>query len=56
MARVWWSATQIVASLVEGDELAAHLGRLHGLLAYTPANTIQNRQRIAEFLLDNDSL
>ena len=56
MARIWWSATQIVASLVEGDELAAHLGRLHGLLAYTPANTIQNRQRIAEFLLDNDSL
>ena len=26
VARVWWSATQIVASLVDGDELAAHLG------------------------------
>jgi alkylation response protein AidB-like acyl-CoA dehydrogenase len=54
LARVSWSATQIVASLAEGEQLQAHLGRLRGSLAYTPANTVQTRQRIAESFLDNE--
>ena len=56
MARVAWSATQIIASLAEGEELEAHLGRLRRSLVHTPANTVQTRHRIAESLLDNERL
>jgi alkylation response protein AidB-like acyl-CoA dehydrogenase len=54
LARLAWSATQIVAALADGDELRTHLGRIQQLLAHTPANTVQNRRRIAESLLDKD--
>jgi alkylation response protein AidB-like acyl-CoA dehydrogenase len=54
LARVWWSATQILAALLEGHALAAQLGRLHALSAHTPSNTVNSRRRIAEYLLEND--
>ena len=53
LARVWQSATQILSALASSDSLEAHLKRLHALSAYTPANTVQNRRKIAEYLLDN---
>ena len=56
LTRFGWSATQIVAALAEGDELSAHLGRIQGSLGHTPANTVQSRRRIAEFLLDTGGL
>jgi alkylation response protein AidB-like acyl-CoA dehydrogenase len=54
LARVWWSATQILAALFDGDALAAQLGRLHSMSAYTPANTVHSRRKIAGYLLEND--
>jgi len=54
LARVQWSATQILAALLDEDALAAQLGRLHALCAYTPSNTVNSRRRIAEYLLEND--
>ncbi|HET9216509.1 MAG TPA: acyl-CoA dehydrogenase family protein [Terriglobia bacterium] len=54
IARVWRSAVQILSALVEGDTLQTHLGSMHALFAYTPANTVQSRRRIAEYLLDNN--
>jgi hypothetical protein len=52
LSRVHASATQILASLLEGERLRAQLTRMTEMTAYTPANTVLNRRRIAEALLD----
>jgi alkylation response protein AidB-like acyl-CoA dehydrogenase len=54
LTRVWRSAVQILSALAQGDTLQTHLDSIQGLSAYTPANTIQNRRQIAEYLLDNN--
>jgi butyryl-CoA dehydrogenase len=54
LARVWRSATQVLAALFDGDTLQAQLRRLHASSAYTPANTVHSRRKIAEYLLEND--
>ena len=54
LARVQWSATQVLATLFDGDRLSAQLGRLHALSAHTPTNTVRSRRRIAEYLMEND--
>ncbi|HET9942717.1 MAG TPA: acyl-CoA dehydrogenase family protein [Terriglobia bacterium] len=52
LARVWRSATQALAAVEDGSGLPAQLGRLHALSAHTPSNTVRNRRRIAEYLMD----
>ena len=52
LSRVASSATQALASLVEGDTLRSHLSRVNPLLSNLPINTVQTRRRIAEHLLD----
>lgn len=54
LAQVWRSATQILAAVFNGDALSTHLSRLHAMTAYTPANTVHSRRKIAEYLLEND--
>ena len=54
LARVWRSAVQILSALVRGNTLQTHLGSMQALSAYTPADTVHSRRRIAEYLLDNN--
>ena len=53
LARIRFSAIQVLAAISEGDALRDLLRRIDQLFAYTPANTVRNRQRIAHYLLDN---
>ena len=53
--RIHWCAAQILPALTDGAELKAHFSRLNELSAFTPVNTIQNRRRIAEQVLDSAS-
>lgn len=55
-ARVLKSATPVLASLLTGEKLRSHIARMHESLAYTPADTVQKRRQIAEWLLDRDAL
>jgi alkylation response protein AidB-like acyl-CoA dehydrogenase len=54
LARLWRSATQILAALFDRDALGTQLARMHTMFAYTPANTVHSRREIAEYLLEND--
>jgi alkylation response protein AidB-like acyl-CoA dehydrogenase len=56
LSRIHWSAAQILPALSDGAELKSHISRLNELSAFTPGNTIRNRRRIAEQLLDSASL
>ena len=53
-AQVQWSATQVLAALFDGNALRTQLDRLRAMSAHIPANTVHNRRRIAEYLLEND--
>jgi butyryl-CoA dehydrogenase len=52
LSRVELLASQVVAATSEGA-LQQPLGHLRSIAAHTPANTIRNRRRIAEYLLDS---
>jgi alkylation response protein AidB-like acyl-CoA dehydrogenase len=54
MSRIEFSARQILAAVAEGDSLRAQLGALRRLLRWTPVNTVKARQRIADFLVENE--
>lgn len=52
MSRLMFSATQTLAAVLDGAALQAQLSAVRQLLEWTPINTVQLRQRIAESLLD----
>ena len=54
MSRVEFSAKQVLAAVGEGDTLRTHLTALRRLLRWIPINTVKARQRIADYLIDND--
>ena len=54
IARVEWSAKQALAAVAEGDALRMQLSALRRLLRWTPINTVRARQRIAEYLIEQD--
>jgi alkylation response protein AidB-like acyl-CoA dehydrogenase len=53
MSRVEFSAKQVLAAVAEGDAMRTQLAALRRLLRWMPINTVQTRQRIADFLVDN---
>jgi hypothetical protein len=53
MSRVEFSAKQVLAAVADGDALRAQLAALRRLLRWTPVNTVQTRQRVADFLIDH---
>jgi alkylation response protein AidB-like acyl-CoA dehydrogenase len=53
MSRVEFSAKQVLAAVAAGDALRAQLAALRRLLRWTPVNTVQTRQRVADFLIDH---
>jgi alkylation response protein AidB-like acyl-CoA dehydrogenase len=53
MARVEFSARQVLAATADGDTLRTQLAALRRLLRWTPINTVKARQRVAQFLIDN---
>jgi alkylation response protein AidB-like acyl-CoA dehydrogenase len=53
LLRVRSNASQLLAA-VSGASIEPNLAHLHELSRYTPADTIRNRRRIAEYLLEND--
>jgi alkylation response protein AidB-like acyl-CoA dehydrogenase len=55
LSRVEAGAIQVVTATCEGDELRSKLNQLRSTVAHTPANTIQNRRRIADVLLDSET-
>ncbi len=54
MARIEFSARQVLATVAEGDNLRMQLAALRRLLRWTPINTVHTRQRIADFLTDSN--
>jgi hypothetical protein len=54
MSRVEMSARQVLASVSEGDLLRAHLSALRRLIRWAPIDTIRARQRVAEYLIDQN--
>jgi alkylation response protein AidB-like acyl-CoA dehydrogenase len=52
LSRIRWSGIQVLAAVLDGENLQTQLTRLNELSAYTPGNTIESRRRIAEALLD----
>jgi alkylation response protein AidB-like acyl-CoA dehydrogenase len=50
--RILHASTQILATLYEGAALRRQLEAAQRCLHWTPINTIQSRQRIAEYLID----
>jgi alkylation response protein AidB-like acyl-CoA dehydrogenase len=54
MGRIELSARQVLAAVAEGDNLRMQLAALRRLLRWTPINTVQSRQRIADFLADSN--
>lgn len=53
MSRIEFSAKQVLAAVADGDTLRMQLGAIRRLLRWTPINTVQARQRIADFLIDH---
>jgi alkylation response protein AidB-like acyl-CoA dehydrogenase len=53
MARVEFSARQVLAAVADGDTLRTQLAAFRRLLRWVPLNTVQLRRRIADFLIDN---
>jgi alkylation response protein AidB-like acyl-CoA dehydrogenase len=53
MSRVEFSAKQVLAAVAEGDAMRTQLAALRRLLRWMPINTVQTRQRIADFLVEN---
>jgi alkylation response protein AidB-like acyl-CoA dehydrogenase len=53
MSRVEFSAKQVLAAVADGDAMRTQLAALRRLLRWMPINTVQTRQRIADFLVDN---
>jgi len=53
MSRVEFSAKQVLAAVSEGDAMRTQLAALRRLLRWMPINSVQTRQRIADFLIDN---
>jgi alkylation response protein AidB-like acyl-CoA dehydrogenase len=54
MSRLDFSAKQVLAAVSEGDTLRVQLSALRRLVRWTPINTVRSRQRIAEYLIDNN--
>jgi len=54
MSRVEFSAKQVLAAVGEGDNLRTHLAALRRLLRWIPINTVKARQRIADYIIDNN--
>ena len=52
MSRLMFSATQTLAAVLDGAALRAQLSAVRQLLEWTPINTVQLRQRVAEYLID----
>ena len=52
MSRLMFSATQTLAAVLDGAALPAQLSAVRQLLEWTPINTVQLRQRVAEYLID----
>jgi hypothetical protein len=52
MPRLLFFATQTLAAVLSAGSLQAQLATTRQLLEWTPINTIQLRQRIAEYLID----
>ena len=53
MHRLTFFASQILPAVAEGDALHTGLSAARRLLRWTPVNTVQLRQRIAEYLIDH---
>jgi hypothetical protein len=54
ISRLTFAATQTLAAVAEGDALRTQMAAVRRLLRWTPVNTVQSRQRIAEHLLDQN--
>jgi alkylation response protein AidB-like acyl-CoA dehydrogenase len=52
LSRIERSGTQILSAVAEEDTLRTHLARLKTFSDSVPANTVQLRRQIAEYLLD----
>jgi len=52
MSRLMFSATQTLAAVLDGAALRTQLSAVRQLLEWTPINTVQLRQRVAEYLID----
>src|SRR5215471_12105567 len=54
VARIEFSAKQILGAVAEGDSLRTQLAALRRVLRWTPVNTVKARQRIADFLVESN--
>lgn len=54
VARIEFSGKQALAAIAEGDVLRTQLSALRRLLRWAPINTVKTRQRIADFLIDQN--
>jgi alkylation response protein AidB-like acyl-CoA dehydrogenase len=54
VSRVEFSAKQVLAAVSEGDALRTQLSALRRLLRWVPVDTVRMRQRIAEYLIEQN--